>query len=111
MPQIKTISCRKILNSHVEFTNEFIVELADGSVGLGGSPQGETISIYEDQKIAIGPETIIGRLDEAGMIGRDIDQEGFDAALEKEIPLVGRNNAFSLSLAFFNATQRIRPAP
>lgn len=109
MPQIKTISCRKILNSHVEFANEFIVELANGSVGLGGSPQGETISIYEDRKIAISPETIIGRLNEAGVIGRDIDQEGFDAALEKEIPLVGRNNAFSMSLAFFNAAQGIRP--
>ncbi len=109
MPQIKTISCRRILNSHVEFANEFIVELADGFVGLGGSPQGETISIYEDRKIEISPETIIGRLNEAGVIGRDIDQEGFDAALEKEIPLVGRNNAFSLSLAFFNAAQRNRP--
>ena len=109
MPEIKKISCRTILNSHVEFANEFIIELTDGSVGLGGSPQGETISIYEDRKIAIGPEMIIGRLGKAGVIGRDIDQEGFDAALEREIPLMGRNNAFGLSLAFFNAAQGSRP--
>lgn len=108
MPAIKKISCRKILNSHVEFTNEFIIELADGSVGLGGSPQGETISIYEDKKIAIGPATIIRKLEEAGMIGGDTDQERFDAVLEKEIPLIGRNNAFSLSLAFFNAANQTR---
>ena len=107
---IKTISCRRILNSHVEFTNEFIVELADGAVGIGGSPQGETISIYEDKRIGIGPETIIRKLKEAGVIGREIDQEGFDAVLEKEIPHIGRNNAFSLSLAFFNAARETGPS-
>jgi enolase len=109
VPAIKNISCRKVLNSHVEFTNEFIIEFADGTVGIGGSPQGETISIYEDKKISISPETIIKRLEKAGTLGRDIDQESFDAVLEGEIPLIGRNNAFSLSLAFFNATNETRP--
>ncbi len=109
MPAIKKISCRKILNSHVEFTNEFIIELANGAVGIGGSPQGETISIYEDKKISISPETIIKKLEEAGTLGSDIDQEGFDAVLHREISLIGRNNAFSLSLAFFNATNESRP--
>ena len=109
MPAVKNISCRRILNSHVEFTNEFIIELEDGSVGSGGSPQGETISIYEDKKISIGPATIIQKLQEAGAIGRDLGQEGFDAILETQIPLVGRNNAFSLSLAFFNAMNRTGP--
>jgi len=109
MPAIKRITCRRILNSHVEFTNEFTVELSDGSVGLGGSPQGETISIYEDRKVAIGPETILRTLEAAGVLGREIDQAGFDAVLEAHIPAVGRNNAFSLSLAFFNATSRTRP--
>ncbi len=108
MPVIAQIACRRILNSHVEFTNEFIITLADGAVGFGGSPQGETISIYEDQKISIGPGTIIGRLGQDGALGREFGQEGFDALLEKEIPLIGRNNAFSLSLAFFDATSRTR---
>ncbi|HUS84111.1 MAG TPA: hypothetical protein VMX56_03130, partial [Anaerolineales bacterium] len=109
MPSIKKISCRKILNSHVEFTNEFIIELVDAAVGIGGSPQGETISIYEDKKISIDPKTIIKKLEEAGTLGSDIDQEGFDAVLQREISLIGRNNAFSLSLAFFNATKESRP--
>lgn len=109
MPAIKKIRCRRILNSHVEFTNEFIVELADGSVGVGGSPQGETISIYEDKRTAIDAGTVIRRLEESGVFGRDVDQPEFDAVLEKEIPRIGRNNAFSLSLAFFEADRGTRP--
>lgn len=106
---IKSITFRKILNSHVEFTNEFIVEFTDGAVGIGGSPQGETISIYEDKRITISPQTIIKKLEESGTIGREIDQVAFDTVLQKEISLIGRNNAFSLSLAFFNATKESRP--
>ena len=106
---IKSITFRKILNSHVEFTNEFIVELTDGAIGAGGSPQGETISIYEDKRITISPQTIIKKLEESGTIGREIDQVAFDTVLQKEISLIGRNNAFSLSLAFFNATKESRP--
>jgi enolase len=108
MAIIKSIGFRKILNSHVEFTNEFIIELADGAVGIGGSPQGETISIYEDKKITISPDTIIRKLEEVGCVGKEIDQETFDDGLQREIPLIGRNNAFSLSLAFFNATRKTR---
>jgi enolase len=108
MPLIKTIACRRILNSHVEFTNEFIVELKDGAIGVGGSPQGETISIYEDKKISVSPETIIRLIEAAGILGQDINQEAFDAWLEREISRIGRNNAFSLSLAFFNATAETR---
>lgn len=108
MPVIRKLACRRILNSHVEFTNEFVVELADGAVGLGGSPQGETISIYEDKRTGIGPETVVRKLEAAGVLGREIDQAGFDAVLESEIPHIGRNNAFGLSLAFFNATRETR---
>jgi enolase len=108
MAIIQSIACRKILNSHVEFTNEFIIELVDGAVGIGGSPQGETISIYEDKKITISPDTIIRKLKEVGCVGKEIDQETFDDGLQREIPLIGRNNAFSLSLAFFNATRKTR---
>ncbi len=108
MPVVRKMACRRILNSHVEFTNEFIVELADGAVGVGGSPQGETISIYEDKRTGIGPETVIRRLEAAGVLGREIDQAGLDAVLETEIPHIGRNNAFGLSLAFFNAVRENR---
>ncbi|MCI4444763.1 MAG: hypothetical protein JHC32_01915 [Candidatus Aminicenantes bacterium] len=104
MPIIKSISARKILNSHVEFTSEFIIELIDGSVGIGSSPMGETISIYEDREFKITPELVITRLHNDGLFEREITQEELDEYLTTIIPFIGRNNAFSLSLAFFKAT-------
>lgn len=108
MSTIKSIVCRKVLNSHVEFTNEFIVELDDGSIGIGGSPKGETISIYEDRTVSINPETIIQTIEGDGYLGRSLEQEGFDDYLQQRISTFGRNNAYGLSLAFFNATSASR---
>ena len=49
--QIKTVHSRRILNSHGEFTNEFIMFLNNGSIGRGASPKGESISIYDAAKM------------------------------------------------------------
>jgi enolase len=106
MPKIHSLKCRRILNSHVEFTNEFIIELDDGSIGTGGSPQGETISIYEDSRTEIDPLMIMDEIKGDGFISRSVDQEEFDNYLDKKIPLFGRNNAYGLSLAFYNASPK-----
>lgn len=105
MPAIKSIKYRKILNSHVEFTTEFIIELDNGSTGVGSSPQGETISIYEDRKVKITPDLVIETLRNDGLFNKEIDQQGLDKYLKQKILAIGRNNAFSLSLAFFNAVK------
>jgi enolase len=105
MPTIKSIRYRTILNSHVQFTSEFIIQLDDGNAGIGAAPQGETISIYEDKKISISPETIIQSIQSNGILGRAISQEQFDHFLQQNISAFGRNNAYSLSLAFFNASR------
>jgi enolase len=106
MFSIKSIAFRKILNSHADFTREFIVELADGSTGMAGSPQGETISIYEDKKISIDPEGIIKKLREDSCVGKPVNQEILDKYLWNNLPIFGRNNAYSLSLAFLRATEK-----
>ena len=49
-----------MLNAHVEFTNEFIFEHKDGSKGIGGSPKGETISIYEDRLVKEETVKLVG---------------------------------------------------
>jgi enolase len=103
MSTIKSLAYRRVLNSHVDFTNEFIVALDDGSAGLGSSPQGETISIYEDKKVSIDPATIIQRIESDGYVGKSLTQESFDDYLQRRISFFGRNNAYGLSLAFFNA--------
>lgn len=110
MPVISSISHRTVLNSHVEFTPEFVVEFADGSVGQGASPQGETISIYEDRRSAATPASIVRTIADEGFLGKEISQATFDEYLQARIPAFGRNNAFALSLAFFTAGGRTRPA-
>jgi enolase len=110
MSVIKSIAYRSVLNSQVQFTNEFIVELEDGSVGIGGSPQGETISIYEDEGVSIDPSNIIETIEVDGYLGRSLEQENFDDYLQQHIPIFGRNNAYGLSLAFFNAISASRSA-
>ena len=110
MPVISSISHRTVLNSHVEFTPEFVVTFADGSAGCGASPQGETISIYEDRRSSITPGSIVKTVAGEGFIGKEISQATFDEYLQARIPVFGRNNAFALSLAFFSARHRSRTA-
>jgi len=102
--RIKKIRYRKILNSHVNFTNEFVIELEDGSIGIGASSQGETISIYEDKKVSIDPEIIIKTLEAENVLGKPLDQELFDSFLSEHRIEFGQNNAYGLSEALFNAT-------
>lgn len=100
---IKSIQFRRILNSHGEFTNEFIIFLNNGSSGRGASPRGETISIYEDKNIDISPRTIIDALKKDRVLYEPINQEDFDSYLEENIMFFGRNNSYALSLAFYDA--------
>ena len=72
---IKSVHYRRILNSHGRFTNEFIIFLNNGSIGRGASPQGETISIYEDKHIDISPKKIIDVLEKDGVLSKPMDQE------------------------------------
>ena len=103
MAVIQSIACRKVLNSHVKFTHEFILTLENGASGYGASSQGETISIYEDKKVSIDADSIIQTITRDGLIGAPLDQAAFDAYLQRHIAQFGRNNAFGLSEAFFNA--------
>ncbi|WP_162909326.1 hypothetical protein [Aggregatilinea lenta] len=106
MAGIQSISYRKVFNSHVNSTTEFVVKLNDGSTGRAAPSQGETISIYEARKVSISPETIIQDIGKDGLLGQDLTQADFDNYLQQRIPSFGRNNAFSLSEAFFDASQK-----
>lgn len=102
---IKSIRCRRVLNSHVQFTNEFVVTLEGGAAGIGGSPQGETISIYEDKSVSTEPAAIIAAIQADGLIHRQITQSEFDLYLLQNIGRFGRNNSYALSEALFNASR------
>jgi enolase len=102
---IKSVHNRRILNSHGEFTNEFIIFLNNGSIGRGASPKGETISIYEDKHIDISPQKIIDVLQKDGVLYKPMNQEDLDSYLEEKIGFFGRNNSYALSLAFYDANE------
>jgi enolase len=101
--RIRSICCRRILNSHGDFTGEYVVDLDDGRSGAGAAPQGETISIYEGGQIAIDPEAIIASMKQDRVFDAPQTQKTFDEYLDRRVPHIGKNNAFALSLAFFNA--------
>ena len=108
--KLRSLSFRRILNSHARFTAEYVVELDDGRVGAGAAPQGETISVYEDSVSPAGPEAVLARLKNDSLLDVPQTQETFDAYLERNIATLGRNNAFALSLALFNAQARTQSA-
>ena len=111
LQRVRAIRCRKILNSHVAFTNEFSIELGSGEVGVGASPQGETISIYEDRAVSASPAQIIETIARDHCLAVPMDQARFDMYLEGKIPVFGRNNAFALSLAFYDAVKKLSVEP
>jgi len=101
--EIASLHVRTVLNSHAQFTKEFIVELQDGSRGVGSSSKGETISIYEDRTGPADARTVIDAVEATDICRRPIDQETFDEFLTDNMKRFGRNNCFALSLAFHNA--------
>ena len=103
--QIKTVHSRRILNSHGEYTNEFIIFLNNGSIGRGASPKGESISIYEDTHTEINPKMIFDVLKKDSIFDNAMNQEDFDSYLEEKMGTFGRNNAYALSLAFYDANE------
>jgi enolase len=94
-----------VLNSHGEFTNEFIIFLKNGSIGRGASPKGESISIYEDKHSGISPKKIVDMLKRDSMFDNGLNQEDFDNYLDDKMEIFGRNNAYALSLAFYDANE------
>lgn len=108
MANIKRIHWRKILNSHAEFTNEFIVELEDGSIGVGSAPRGETISIYEDKVCASDGEAITRKIISDGCFHKPLSQENWDAYLQQNVNHFGYGNCFAISLAFYNAVENVQ---
>lgn len=86
-------------------TNEFVIELESGSMGVGASPQGETISVYEDASTRSDVDVIIREILDAPLLDSPVSQTDFDEYLHGNMKRLGRNNCWALSLAFFNAAQ------
>ena len=96
---IKSVHHRRILNSHGEFTNEFIIVLNNGSIGRGASPKGETISIYEDKHIDISPQKILDVLKKDIVLCEPMNQEDFDQKVKEVVNRKGGHKEKAADLA------------
>jgi enolase len=101
---IAGIDCRLVLNTHLEWTPEFFIRLADGRGGRGAPPRADTPSIYEEDA---APRTVahdqVAAWARAALVGRRFHQESLDQELAGHRAGWGRAACFALSAAFFEA--------
>ncbi len=104
--EVKTIHCRKILDSHARFTTEFVLELEDGTIGVGSAPRAETPSIYEKNGQSTLSLKDIGSIIKDETSNKPVSQAEFDACLMRHLGSLGKRNCVGLSFAFFDAIER-----
>lgn len=96
--EIRAVMHRQSLNSHAEWTPEFTLELADGRVGRGAAPRGETPSIYEHRND--GNEIPITDI-RSVLCGESFTQCSLDGLLADRRMIWGPDVVYALSTAFF----------
>lgn len=103
--QIAEIGDTLVLNSHLEWIPEFTMRLADGRVGRGATPRGETPSVYEASHTDSGRATDVTADIRRTLIGETLDQLSLDRLLGDRRTAWGIRTGFALSVAFFEATR------
>ncbi|GAA0271732.1 phosphopyruvate hydratase [Streptomyces polychromogenes] len=103
------IDCTTVLNTHLEWTPEFAVHLADGRSGRAACPRADTPSVYEKgaDRRAVTARHVLAEARSA-LCGRPFGQTSFDQALEAYRPRWGHAACYGLSAAHFEAR---RPGP
>lgn len=105
--EIVEVAGRLILDSHLSWTPEFEIRLADGGQGRGSAPRGETVSIFERPAVAAGTEVFAEAAER--LVGRTFTQASFDAAASVLAPRWGRQATLALSIAFYLAARSSLP--
>lgn len=102
---IKKIHCRPVLNSLAKWTHEFTIELSDHSKGRGISPEGETLSCYEQPTLSFNRVVqVLNNQNFLRQIQNLHSQTEFDRVLRQWHTDLGHNNTYALSLSYFCAT-------
>lgn len=100
---IKKIYAYKVLNSHFDWTNEFVVQLAEGVHGIGTAPIGETLSVYEKNYPQINTKDLLSKINKSKYLQKPVNQIEFDTILKNFGSLIDKNDSLALSIAFSNA--------
>lgn len=95
------IGARAILDSHLAWTPEFEIHLADGRVGRGSAPRGETPSAFETEGTT--PMAAMAAQAADALLGRTFDQRALDAVLDTWVPTWGPQATLALSIAHYLA--------
>lgn len=98
------VDYRPTINSIAQLTSEFSIHFADGSMGTGSAPRGETLSCFESHGHNTLPGRVIQQLESDTIMGSELSQLEFDRYLESRVQVLGRDNVYSLSCAFFEAS-------
>ena len=103
---IAGVSGRQVLNTHLAWTVEVTVTLADGRSGRGASPRGETPSIYENRETGgrPAPDEVLRSMARE-LEGLDIDQAALDGVLIEHQAQWGAAATYAMSSAFYEATR------
>ncbi|WP_116209346.1 hypothetical protein [Streptomyces olivoreticuli] len=102
---VDDIDHRSVLNTHLEWTPEFVLRLSDGRTGQAAAPRAETPSMYEEQvPRPAGDSDQVAAEARAAFVGRAFDQESFDDELSRRRSRWGHAACYALSAAFFEAS-------
>ena len=102
---ITSVSARRVFDSHVEPTMEFLIHLTDGRVGRAAPSHGETVGIYEEQpgETSRSLTSALQDVQDAAR-GVTLTQRTWDAILTDHMGTLGRNTCSALSEAAFRAS-------
>ena len=107
MPEIETISARKVLDSRAEWTVEAEINGFFGSAPAGASKGKHEAKTVNADKAVEFINTILCKK----LIGLPLSQGKIDAVLGKNMISIGENGATALSFAAYNCIWNSKPMP
>ncbi|ARZ72606.1 2-phospho-D-glycerate hydro-lyase [Streptomyces albireticuli] len=102
---IAQVHGRMVLNTHLEWTPEFTIRLADGRTGRGAAPGAETPSVFEARRPDRVPDRDTFAEVRKALAGYSFTQGSLDRLLTERGESWGASVVYGVSVAFFEASR------